>query len=246
MSFTHGLPRLAVALDAPALEPLEPIIDALDGLPILAKVGLSLFCAVGPAVVYHLHQARLPVFLDLKLHDIPHQVQLAVRAINRLDAALLTVHAAGGAAMLQAAADAARGQTKLVAVSVLTSLQQTDLDQSGHGGQLADIVRQRCQLARDCGLHGAVLSARELALVHDLPPEFLRVTPGIRGATAGDDQVRTLSAVDALARGASILVVGRPIVAAADPRQAALEILEMIENAARDAARTGGSHGSAP
>ncbi len=233
---TEPLPRLAVALDAPSLEPLEPIIDALAGLPVLAKVGLSLFCAVGPAVVHHLHQAGLPVFLDLKLHDIPHQVGLAVRAVQRLDVALLTVHAAGGAAMLRAAAEAGRGRTRLVAVSVLTSLEQADLEVDGLCEPLAEVVARRCALANACGLQGAVLSPRELQIVRQLPAEFLRVTPGIRGplTTDGDDQRRTLSPAQAIAAGASLLVVGRPVVAAPDPRAAALELLAEIDRADRD------------
>ncbi len=228
-----ALPRLAVALDAPSLEPLEPIIDALAGLPVLAKVGLSLFCSVGPAVVHHMHQAGLPVFLDLKLHDIPHQVGLAVRAVERLDVALLTVHAAGGGDMLRAAADAARGRTRLLAVSVLTSLGQADLDADGNGAPLADVVARRCALAHACGLQGAVLSPRELSCVQALPASFLRVTPGIRACGLGpsDDQRRTLSAAEAIAAGASLLVVGRPILAAADPRAAALSLLAEIERA---------------
>ncbi|MBM4345220.1 MAG: orotidine-5'-phosphate decarboxylase [Deltaproteobacteria bacterium] len=233
------LPRLAVALDAPSLEPLEPIIDALDGLPVAAKVGLSLFCAVGPAVVHHLHQARLPVFLDLKLHDIPHQVALAVRAVARLDVALLTVHASGGSAMLRAAAEAAGDRTRLLAVSVLTSLEQADLDADGHAWTTAETVARRCRLAHACGMHGAVLSARELALVDELPAEFLRVTPGIRSAAAApDDQRRTLSAGEAIAAGASMLVVGRPILQAADPRAATVAVLEEIADALRR--RSGG------
>lgn len=225
---TAPLPRLAVALDAPALEPLEPIIDELAGLPILAKVGLSLFCAVGPAVVHHLQQAGLAVFLDLKLHDIPHQVGLAVRAACRLNAALLTVHAAGGAAMLRAAAQAKSGPTRLLAVSVLTSMDAAELRQTGVDGELGQVVRDRCRLAQQCGIDGAVLSAQELPLVEQLPADFLRVTPGIRAQGGGDDQARTLTAEQALAAGSSLLVIGRPIVAARHPRQAAEYFLQVI------------------
>ncbi len=236
------LPRLAVAFDGAALEPLEAIIDALDGLPVLAKVGLSLFCAVGPAIVHHFHQARLPVFLDLKLHDIPHQVGMAVRAVAKLDVALLTVHASGGRAMLQAAAEAAHGRTRLLAVSVLTSLDQADLDQTGHSADLANVVAQRCQLAQACGLAGAVLSPRELAWVAHLPTGFLRVTPGIRLHAGGDDQMRTATAHEAIGAGSDILVVGRPILAAADPRAAAIAHLRAIDEATT-ARGAGADHG---
>ena len=235
------LPRLAVAFDGAALGPLEPAIDALEGLPVLAKIGLSLFCAVGPAVVHHFHQARLPVFLDLKLHDIPHQVALAVRAVTKLDIALRTVHAAGGQAMLEAAVDAANGKTKVLAVSVLTSLAQPDLDATGHAIPLEQIVAQRCRLAHACGAAGVVLSPRELSWLGDLPKDFLRVTPGIRLQQGGDDQQRTASAAEAIAAGADILVVGRPILAAADPRAAAMAHLEAI--AAAHGAAAGGSNG---
>ncbi len=226
-----ALPRLAVALDGPSLEPLEPLIDALHGLPVLAKVGLSLFTAVGPAVVHHLRSAGFEVFLDLKLCDIPHQVAMAVESAARLGVALLTVHASGGQAMLQAAQQAARGRVGVLGVTVLTSLTDQDLRATGHSGDLAAVVAQRLQLVHACGLLGAVLSAQELALAAALPPSFLRVTPGIRLAPGTDDQQRTATAAQAVRAGANLLVVGRPILHAPDPRQAALELLEQIEQA---------------
>lgn len=224
-----ALPRLAVALDGPSLEPLEPILDALHGLPVLVKVGLSLFTAVGPAVVHHLRSAGFEVFLDLKLCDIPHQVAMAVESAARLGVSLLTVHACGGRAMLEAAQQASRGRVGVLGVTVLTSLTPQDLRETGHSGDLQSVVAQRLRLVHACGLSGAVLSPQELGLAQEWPQTFLRVTPGIRLAPGADDQQRTATAAQALRAGAQLLVVGRPILHAPDPRQAALELLEQIE-----------------
>ncbi len=224
----NPLPRLAIALDGTSVEPLEPILDQLHGLPVLAKVGLSLYTAVGPSIVHHMRMAGFEVFLDLKFHDIPHQVGLAVAAAAKLDVALLTVHAAGGRAMLEAAAESARGRTRVVAVSVLTSLSPADLPQIGIDGDLQSTVAKRLQLARDCGLAGAVMSPHELHLTRDFPTSFVRVVPGIRATAGGDDQARTATAREAAAAGATVLVVGRPILSAADPRAAAEQILAEI------------------
>ena len=224
----NPLPRLAIALDGTSVEPLEPILDQLHGLPVLAKVGLSLYTAVGPSIVHHMRMAGVEVFLDLKFHDIPHQVGLAVAAAAKLDVALLTVHAAGGRAMLEAAAESARGRTRVVAVSVLTSLSPADLPQIGIDGDLQSTVAKRLQLARDCGLAGAVMSPHELHLTRDFPKSFVRVVPGIRATAGGDDQARTATAREAAAAGATVLVVGRPILSAADPRAAAEQILAEI------------------
>ena len=226
-------PQLAIALDGTSVEPLEPILDQLHGLPVLVKVGLSLYTAVGPSIVHHMRMAGFDVFLDLKFHDIPHQVGLAVAAASRLDVALLTVHAAGGQAMLEAAANAARGKTRVVAVSVLTSLSPEDLRSVAVNPDLRQTVRQRLQLARDVGLGGAVMSPHELDLCADFPPEFLRVVPGIRAVAGGDDQTRTATAAEAIAAGAGLLVVGRPILSAPDPRAAALQILAQLDASAR-------------
>ena len=229
-----ALPRLAVALDAPALEPLEPVLDALHGLPILIKVGLSLFTAVGPSIVHHMRLAGFDVFLDLKLHDIPHQVGLAVEAIARLDVTLVTVHAGGGRAMLEAAVHAARGRTRVVGVTVLTSLDREDLAAEGWAGALGDLVERRLVVCERAGLDGAVLAAVELPRAARLRPSFLRVVPGIRGGEAhagGDDQARVATAAHALAAGAGLLVVGRPVTRSPDPRAAVSALLEEIARA---------------
>ncbi|MSP91784.1 MAG: orotidine-5'-phosphate decarboxylase [Myxococcales bacterium] len=233
--FGPALPRLAIALDAPALEPLEPVLDALHGLPILVKVGLSLFTAVGPSVVHHMRLAGFEVFLDLKLHDIPHQVGLAVDSIARLDVALVTVHAAGGRAMLDAALRAARGRTRVVGVTVLTSLERDDLAADGYDGPVASLVARRLELCARAGLDGAVLSALELPLAAHLPAAFVRVVPGIRSAgdrQGNDDQARIATAAHAAAAGADLLVVGRPVTRSPDPRAAASALLAEIAQAA--------------
>lgn len=232
------LPRLAVALDGLSVEPLEPILDQLHGLPILVKVGLSLYTAVGPSIVHHMRMAGFDVFLDLKFHDIPHQVGLAIAAACKLDVALITVHAAGGRAMLTAAAENARGRTQIVAVSVLTSLSPLDLQEIAVNPDVRRTVQQRLQLTRECGLHGAVMSPQELELTRDFPPDFLRVVPGIRATAGGDDQQRTATAAEAVQNGASLLVVGRPILSAANPREVAENILAEIN-------RSGGRYESA-
>jgi orotidine-5'-phosphate decarboxylase len=228
-------PRLAVALDGPSLEAFEPLLDELAGLPVLVKVGVSLFTAVGPSVVHHLRLAGFETFLDLKLHDIPHQVGLAVAAVARLDVALLTVHAAGGRAMLETALSAARGsRLQLAGVTVLTSMDRDDLRATGIDGELPAVVRQRLALCRDVGLHGAVLSAAELAEARDVPADFLRVVPAVRLATSvADDQKRTATVAEAVAAGAGLLVVGRPVVTSEQPRQVVQQLLAMI----------GGDHG---
>ena len=222
------LPRLAIAFDGLSVEPLEPILDQLHGLPVLAKVGLSLYTAVGPSIVHHMRMAGFDVFLDLKFHDIPHQVGLAVAAAAKLDVAMLTVHAAGGRAMLEAAANGAQGRTRVVAVSVLTSLSPDDLPTIGIDGDLTTTVRKRLELVRACGLAGAVMSPHELHLTDGFPDSFVRVVPGIRATAGGDDQARTATARDAAAAGATVLVVGRPVLSAADPRAAAEKLLAEI------------------
>ena len=222
------LPRLAIAFDGLSVEPLESIMDELHGLPVLAKVGLSLYTAVGPSIVHHMRMAGFEVFLDLKFHDIPHQVGLAVAAAVKLDVAMLTVHAAGGRAMLEAAAQSAGGRTRVVAVSLLTSLSADDLPQIGIDGDVQTTVAKRLELVRQCGLAGAVMSPHELHLTREFPPAFIRVVPGIRATAGGDDQARTATAREAAAAGATVLVVGRPVLSAANPRAAAEQILAEI------------------
>jgi orotidine-5'-phosphate decarboxylase len=225
------LPRLAVALDAPALEPLEPLLDELAGLPVLAKVGPALFTAVGPSVVHHLHAAGFAVFLDLGLLDLPSQVALAVSVAARLDVALLSVHASGGAAMLRAASAARSGSLRLCGTLWPSGSPANPV--VGTGGALthAEILRQREQLCVECGLDGVMAGAADLGDLVARPAPWLRVAVGVRphGQLPGDDQCFGATPHQALQAGASLLVVGRPLLHAPAPRQTAEELLAEID-----------------
>ncbi|MDJ0950790.1 MAG: orotidine-5'-phosphate decarboxylase [Alphaproteobacteria bacterium] len=194
------------------------------------KLGLEFFAANGPAGVRRVAGAGLPLFLDLKLHDIPNTVAGAVRAVVPLEPSLLTVHAGGGPAMLRAArnaaADAGTLRPKIVAVTVLTSLDDADLGAVGQTGPATDQVRRLAALAQESGLDGVVCAPQEVAILRgDCGPDFLLVVPGIRpGGSAAADQKRVMTPTEAIAAGADILVVGRPITAAADPAAAARDI----------------------
>jgi orotidine-5'-phosphate decarboxylase len=191
------------------------------------KLGLEFFCANGPDAVREVAGAT-PLFLDLKLHDIPNTVAGAVRAVMPLAPAFLTLHAGGGPAMLRAAVEAAAGAVKLLGVTVLTSLDGADLDRVGQRGPVLDQARRLAGLAREAGLAGIVCSPHEIAALRaELGSGFLLVVPGIRPAGAGaGDQKRVMTPREALAAGADHLVIGRPITAAADPAAAARRILE--------------------
>jgi orotidine-5'-phosphate decarboxylase len=191
------------------------------------KLGLEFFCANGPAVVRDV-AGETPLFLDLKLHDIPNTVAGAVRAVAPLRPAFLTLHASGGPAMLRAAADAAGGRMKLLGVTVLTSLDEGDLERVGQRGAVSDQARRLARLARESGLAGVVCSPHEIrALRADCGPDFLLVVPGIRPpGTGSGDQKRVMTPSEALAAGADHLVVGRPITAASDPVAAARSLFQ--------------------
>jgi orotidine-5'-phosphate decarboxylase len=189
------------------------------------KLGLEFFYANGREGVLRVAEHRMPIFLDLKLHDIPNTVGKAVEALAPLDPAILTVHAAGGRAMLAAARAAAPPRTKVVAVTVLTSLDQSDLADAGVSGSPADQVRRLADLARESGLDGIVCSGSEVAAAHAAWPNGFFVVPGVRPAGADvADQKRVVTPREALDDGASILVIGRPITAALDPGRAIADI----------------------
>ena len=223
------------AIDRPDLAGARTLAHALRETVGGLKVGLELFVAAGPAAARALHAEGLPIFLDLKLHDIPNTVAGAVRAACGLRPAMLTLHAAGGAAMLRAAVDAAGPDRPwLLGVTLLTSLAQADLATGGIARPPAEHVLRMAELCASCGLDGVVCSPHEIeALRRRFGGDLRLVVPGIRGAAdATDDQKRTMPAADALALGADLLVVGRPITAAADPRSAALALLASLPRAA--------------
>lgn len=226
--------RLAVALDVPDAKSAYELVDRLDGACRWLKVGMELYYSAGNGLMETLAGRGYSIFLDLKLHDIPNTVAGAVRSVTGLGAGLLTVHASGGPAMLRAAAAAkAPGAPKLLAVTVLTSMDQGELSAIGVPGSPADQVLRLATMAKAAGMDGMVCSPEEVAAVRAATgPESILVIPGIRPAgAAADDQRRTATAADAIRRGASILVVGRPITKASDPAAAARAILDEIESA---------------
>jgi orotidine-5'-phosphate decarboxylase len=225
MTFSVGN-RLIAALDTPSRAEADTLLRALDGVPSWIKVGLELFCSEGPQVVADYVASGRRVMLDLKLHDIPETVARATARVAALGAGLLTVHASGGRAMLEAAVKAAGG-TRVLAVTVLTSLDDGDLDQTGCRGPVGELVRRRAELAAACGCAGIVASPREVAAVREVvPDDFLIVTPGVRppGAASGD-QKRVMTPRQAREAGADLVVVGRPLRDAPDPASAARAIV---------------------
>lgn len=201
------------------------------------KLGLEFFNANGPQGVARLAELGLPVFADLKMHDIPNTVAGGVRAVLPLGVAIVNVHASGGRAMMKAAADAAATagprRPQVIAVTVLTSMDEADLRETGVSAAPADQVIRLATLARDAGLDGVVCSAHEIApLRRALGPAFRLIVPGIRpaGADVGD-QKRIMTPVEAVRLGADILVIGRPITGAGDPAAAARAIHDDLRHA---------------
>ncbi len=237
--FTRARDFLAVALDVPRLDVAEDLVRRLDGVPGWLKVGAELFTAVGPAALAAAGSVAR-VFLDAKLHDIPNTVAGAVAAATRHGVGMITLHAAGGIAMLRAAREAAEETAQmigvprplLVGVTVLTSLSPADLKELGIQANTVDEqVARLVDLALAAGLDGVVASPHEAAAIRQRAGPGLRiVTPGVRPANAaGDDQRRTASAGDAIQAGADLVVVGRPVVRAPDPAAAARELVREIE-----------------
>jgi orotidine-5'-phosphate decarboxylase len=221
--------KLIVALDFPS--PIEALkfIDKLEGTCRWFKIGLELYCAGGQTLIPILRERGFEVFLDLKLHDIPNTVAGAVRSLAHSGASLLTIHAAGGCAMLSAAVEAATvpGSPRLLAVTVLTSMDAAQLHGTGVPDSPATHVLRLAKLAESAGIDGLVCSPSEvLALRDELGTKPLLVVPGIRPTgSASGDQRRVSTPADAIRAGASMLVVGRPITQAQDPAAAASAIL---------------------
>lgn len=225
--------RLIVALDVSSAAAAQKVVAAVGGSVLTYKVGMQLYTAEGPRVVSDLIASGRRVFLDLKYHDIPNTVCLAVREAAQLGVSMLTVHASGGGRMLKAATDAARGvnpSLMVLAVTVLTSMGDQDLERIGVRGQVVDQVLRLAALAiaNDCA--GVVASAQEASdLRSELGTDFTIVTPGVRPAGTGHgDQVRVVSPAEAIAAGADYIVVGRPITEATDPGFEARAILAQL------------------
>ncbi len=224
--------RLVVALDVPTGAEALALARTLSGRAGMFKVGLELFCAEGPAFVREVQKAA-PVFLDLKLHDIPNTVHRAMDALLPMDPSLVTIHTQGGPAMIEAAAQAVKahrqrgGRTRLLGVTVLTSLDREALARLGSTAEPGDLALHLARLAKECGCDGVVCSAQEAAQVREAcGADFHRLTPGIRpGGVATQDQARVVTPAQALRAGATWLVVGRPITQAPDPAAAAQGIL---------------------
>src|ERR1035438_1610196 len=228
--------RLIVALDVSSAAQARQIVKSIGESASTYKIGKQLFTAEGPQIVRDLVASGRKVFLDLKFHDIPNTVAGAVAEAAKLSVSMLTVHASGGSKMLKAAADAAaQSSTKpmVLAVTVLTSLSDADLAEIGVSGHVLTQVLRLGSLARAAGCGGLVASGQETReLRRELGSDFAIVTPGVRPTgTAAGDQARVLTPKDAIAAGATYLVVGRPILEAADPAKAAEEIISEIGEA---------------
>lgn len=232
--------RVFVALDMPETEGAKAMAAHLAGLVGGVKLGLEFFMAQGPAGIREVVSAdALPLFLDLKLHDIPNTVAGAVRSVAPLAPTFLTIHAGGGPAMVRAAADAAAAEAarlglarmRILAVTVLTSLSDDDLSAVGQAVPAADQVRRLAAMAHANGADGVVCSPAEVALLRaDLPAGFTLMVPGIRPSWAAtNDQKRVMGPGQAVAAGADHLVIGRPITADPDPAAAARRIAQELE-----------------
>jgi orotidine-5'-phosphate decarboxylase len=222
---THPAP-IAVALDAPNLDTAARWANLVTPHVSTVKIGLELYLRYGPEAVASVRGAsNVAVFLDLKLNDIPATVAGAARSVARLRPELLTVHAVGGMAAVRAAVEAAP-DTKIVAVTVLTSLGDADLERLGVAGPVGDAVRRLAVLAVEAGARGLVCSPREVAAVRaEVGPDITLITPGVRPAgSEANDQARIATPEEALQAGADLLVIGRPITGAADPGAAAAAI----------------------
>ncbi len=229
MTGASPLNPILVALDVPSAEEAVRLAQAVSPHVGGFKVGLELLMGPGPATVGALAQLGKPVFADAKLHDIPNTVRAAAEALSRMGARWVTVHASGGRDQLEAAAEglgrgAGNRPAGVLAVTVLTSLDDADLAQVGVSGSAGRQTSRLAKLAAGAGAEGIICSAKELGVVASVAPELLKVTPGIRPSDAADDQKRVTTPEDAMARGADYLVIGRPITRADDPTEAAARI----------------------
>lgn len=226
-------PKVIVALDYAAIEPCLSFVDQLEPGSCRLKVGKEMFTLFGPELVKQLHAKGFEVFLDLKFHDIPNTVAKAVAAAAELGVWMVNVHASGGERMMKAAAEALKAYEKapkLIAVTVLTSMEQQDLEGIGLNVTPEQQVRRLAALTAECGLDGVVCSAQEASMLkNELGAEFKLVTPGIRpeGSEKGD-QRRVMTPVTAVEAGSDYLVIGRPITQAANPAEVLAQINQSL------------------
>ncbi len=232
--------KLIVALDVDTADRALALVNELRDVAGMFKIGSTLFTAVGPSIVKDIIRSGSRVFLDLKFHDIPHQVAGAARSAAELGVSLFTVHASGGAEMMKRAAEAVAEvaerngtpRASVLAITVLTSVDSAILSEIGVSDSPAESVMRLVKLAAASGVDGVVASPQEVANIRAnvTNPNFLVVTPGIRPSQTDDDQRRVATPAAALAAGADYLVVGRPITGAPDPLAAAREILRDMES----------------
>ena len=228
--------RIIVPLDTPRLEDALALAARLDPKLCRVKIGKELFVAAGPEAVQRVHERGFEVFLDLKFHDIPNTVAGACRSAAKLGVWMMNVHASGGETMLRAAREAVSSVVRppmLIAVTVLTSLTNDDLERVGYTGSVMENVERLARIARACGLDGVVCSAQEATLVRKATGEdFTLVTPGIRLESDNrDDQARVVTPRDAVRLGANYLVIGRPITGSPDPAATLQSINESLAEA---------------
>ena len=231
--------RIITALDVHSLDDMKKLVETLGDSVSFYKVGMELFYSAGPGAVRYLKDQGKHVFLDLKVHDIPNTVAQSIRALTRLGADLMTLHGTGGRAMMEAAAEAVRDEAaklnierpRLLAVTVLTSIDEDAWKEIGGKYSIAESVKNLAKLAKEAGIDGTVSSPYEAKEIREMNgPDFLIVTPGIRPTFAvANDQKRFTTPSQALRDGASHLVIGRPITKAADPKEAAQKILAEIQ-----------------
>lgn len=226
-------PKVYCAIDKPDLDSALKLCHEITSVGVGIKLGLEFFNALGVAGALKIQDQfpDLPIFLDLKYHDIPNTVAGAIRAVTKdFIPAYLNVHAAGGVAMMKAAKEACPAETKLLAVTILTSLSADDIAQVGYQDNLADQVVRMAQLTQEAGLDGVVCSSYEIELIREAcGDDFVTMVPGIRPAgSATGDQSRIMTPKEAVDKGATHLVIGRPISQADNPAQAAHDILDSL------------------
>jgi orotidine-5'-phosphate decarboxylase len=225
--------KLICALDTTDENKAMETVERLSGLIKIFKVGKGLFVKAGPQIIRSIRNSGCEVFLDLKFHDIPHQISLALKSAVDHGVFMTSLHVSGGSKMLEAGVRAKGNSTiLLLGITVLTSLKEGDLSFMATGLSINELVLRMAHMAHDSGLDGIVASPQEAKTVKSMLPEnFLVVTPGIRPVHSEDDQLRIETPYNAINAGADYIVVGRPITAAADPEKAAEDIIMEIEKA---------------